>query len=108
MVSLPALRPTDPAPVNLMCLPFIRLLQGQYPRHTLVKQSSQPSETAFSAFNPPKHSQSTSDTHRGVYSKSCIHDGNRRCLIWFTAAVVWFSRALLVGSETVAVMQPVL
>ncbi|XP_056869061.1 uncharacterized protein si:ch73-173p19.1 [Takifugu flavidus] len=39
------------------------LLQGQYPRHRLVKQPSQPSETAFSAFNPPKHSQSTSDTH---------------------------------------------
>ncbi|TNM96518.1 hypothetical protein fugu_016179 [Takifugu bimaculatus] len=36
------------------------LLQGQYPRHRLVKQPSQPSETAFSAFNPPKHSQSTS------------------------------------------------
>uniref|UniRef100_A0A3Q2UK78 Si:ch73-173p19.1 n=1 Tax=Fundulus heteroclitus TaxID=8078 RepID=A0A3Q2UK78_FUNHE len=30
------------------------LLQGQYPRHTLVKQSSQSSENALSAFNPPK------------------------------------------------------
>ncbi|KAI3355383.1 hypothetical protein L3Q82_018218 [Scortum barcoo] len=37
------------------------LLQGQYPRHTLVKQSSQPAETAFSAFNPPKEAASTSD-----------------------------------------------
>ncbi|XP_070841669.1 uncharacterized protein [Chaetodon trifascialis] len=39
------------------------LLQGQYPRHRLVKQSSQPAETAFSAFNPPKEAASTSDTH---------------------------------------------
>ncbi|KAJ8375115.1 hypothetical protein SKAU_G00056950 [Synaphobranchus kaupii] len=30
------------------------LLQGGSPRHKLVKQSSQPLETAFSAFNPPK------------------------------------------------------
>lgn len=30
------------------------LLQGQYPRHRLIKQSPQPAETAFSAFNPPK------------------------------------------------------
>uniref|UniRef100_A0A3Q0SV66 Si:ch73-173p19.1 n=1 Tax=Amphilophus citrinellus TaxID=61819 RepID=A0A3Q0SV66_AMPCI len=30
------------------------LLQGQYPRHTLARQPSQPTETAFSAFNPPK------------------------------------------------------
>ncbi|KAM8731601.1 uncharacterized protein AB9X84_025940 [Acanthopagrus schlegelii] len=37
------------------------LLQGQYPRHKLVKQSSQPPETAFSAFNPPKEAASTSD-----------------------------------------------
>ncbi|XP_035268330.1 uncharacterized protein si:ch73-173p19.1 isoform X1 [Anguilla anguilla] len=29
------------------------LLQGGSPRHKLVKQSSQPLETAFSAFNPP-------------------------------------------------------
>lgn len=36
------------------------LLQGQYPRHKLVKQSSQPTETAFSAFNPPKEAASTS------------------------------------------------
>lgn len=38
------------------------LLQGQYPRHKLVKQSSQPAETAFSAFNPPKEAASTSDS----------------------------------------------
>ncbi|XP_010742474.3 uncharacterized protein si:ch73-173p19.1 [Larimichthys crocea] len=38
------------------------LLQGQYPRHRLVKQSSQPAETAFSAFNPPKEAASTSET----------------------------------------------
>uniref|UniRef100_A0A665VA87 Uncharacterized LOC115060683 n=1 Tax=Echeneis naucrates TaxID=173247 RepID=A0A665VA87_ECHNA len=30
------------------------LLHGQYPRHRLVKQPSQPAETAFSVFNPPK------------------------------------------------------
>ncbi|XP_038153912.1 uncharacterized protein si:ch73-173p19.1 isoform X2 [Cyprinodon tularosa] len=30
------------------------LLQGQFPRHTLVKQSSQSSDTALSAFNPPR------------------------------------------------------
>ncbi|XP_017262114.1 uncharacterized protein si:ch73-173p19.1 [Kryptolebias marmoratus] len=36
------------------------LLQGQHPRHTLVKQSSQPAETAFSAFNPPKEAASAS------------------------------------------------
>ncbi|XP_022051942.2 uncharacterized protein si:ch73-173p19.1 [Acanthochromis polyacanthus] len=39
------------------------LLQGQYPRHKLVKQSSQPAETAFSAFNPPKEAASTSESH---------------------------------------------
>ncbi|XP_040921472.1 uncharacterized protein si:ch73-173p19.1 isoform X2 [Toxotes jaculatrix] len=41
------------------------LLQGQYPRHRLVKQpvSSQPAETAFSAFNPPKEAASTSESH---------------------------------------------
>ncbi|XP_045910362.1 uncharacterized protein si:ch73-173p19.1 isoform X1 [Micropterus dolomieu] len=39
------------------------LLQGQYPRHRLVKHSSQPAETAFSAFNPPKVTASTSETH---------------------------------------------
>uniref|UniRef100_A0A3Q1H5Y9 Uncharacterized protein n=1 Tax=Anabas testudineus TaxID=64144 RepID=A0A3Q1H5Y9_ANATE len=38
------------------------LLQGQYPRHRLVKQSSQPAETAFSAFNPPKEAASTSES----------------------------------------------
>lgn len=38
------------------------LLQGQYPRHRLVKQSSQPAETAFSAFNPPKEAATTSET----------------------------------------------
>uniref|UniRef100_A0A1A8SI23 Uncharacterized protein n=1 Tax=Nothobranchius rachovii TaxID=451742 RepID=A0A1A8SI23_9TELE len=36
------------------------LLQGQYPRHTLAKKSSQPAETAFSAFNLPKEAPSTS------------------------------------------------
>ncbi|CAL9698167.1 unnamed protein product [Knipowitschia caucasica] len=30
------------------------LLQGQSPRHRLTQRSSQPAETAFSAFNPPK------------------------------------------------------
>ncbi|KAM6900148.1 uncharacterized protein FYW49_016694 [Xenentodon cancila] len=39
------------------------LLQGQYPRHRLVKQSPQPTETAFSAFNPPKEGASTSTSH---------------------------------------------
>lgn len=39
------------------------LLQGRFPRHRLVKQSSQPAETAFSAFNPPKEAASTSETH---------------------------------------------
>ncbi|XP_019962910.1 uncharacterized protein [Paralichthys olivaceus] len=39
------------------------LLQGQYPRHRLVKQSSQPAETAFSAFNPPKEAAGTSESH---------------------------------------------
>uniref|UniRef100_A0A667ZRN9 Si:ch73-173p19.1 n=1 Tax=Myripristis murdjan TaxID=586833 RepID=A0A667ZRN9_9TELE len=34
------------------------LLQGQYPRYKLVKQTSQPAETAFSAFNPPKETES--------------------------------------------------
>lgn len=38
------------------------LLQGQHPRHRLVKQSSQPAETAFSAFNPPKESASMSES----------------------------------------------
>ncbi|XP_068437996.1 uncharacterized protein si:ch73-173p19.1 [Clinocottus analis] len=37
------------------------LLQGQYPRHKLVKQSSQPAETAISAFNLPKEAAGTSD-----------------------------------------------
>lgn len=49
---------------KIVCVPFSyadRLLQGQYPRHKLVKQSSQPPETAFSAFNPPKEAASTSD-----------------------------------------------
>ncbi|XP_035980940.1 uncharacterized protein LOC118556204 [Fundulus heteroclitus] len=36
------------------------LIQGQYPRHTLVKQSSQSSENALSAFNPPKGGASSS------------------------------------------------
>ncbi|XP_008394857.1 uncharacterized protein LOC103456832 isoform X1 [Poecilia reticulata] len=36
------------------------LLQGQYPRHTLVKQTSKSSETALSAFNPPKDAASSS------------------------------------------------
>ncbi|XP_048870237.1 uncharacterized protein si:ch73-173p19.1 [Brienomyrus brachyistius] len=33
------------------------LLQGAGPRHKLVRESSQPTETAFSAFNPPKTSE---------------------------------------------------
>ncbi|KAM9712730.1 uncharacterized protein ACNS7B_023178 [Menidia menidia] len=39
------------------------LLQGQYPRHKLVKQASQPAETAFSAFNPPKEAANASTSH---------------------------------------------
>ncbi|XP_054478498.1 uncharacterized protein si:ch73-173p19.1 [Anoplopoma fimbria] len=39
------------------------LLQGQYPRHRLMKQSSQPAETAISAFNPPKDAASTSEAN---------------------------------------------
>lgn len=39
------------------------LLQGQYPRHTLARQPSQPTETAFSAFNPPKEAACTSVSH---------------------------------------------
>ncbi|KAL4001203.1 hypothetical protein ACER0C_006502 [Sarotherodon galilaeus] len=38
------------------------LVQGQYLRHTLVRQSSQPAETAFSAFNPPKEAAHTSES----------------------------------------------
>lgn len=38
------------------------LLQGQFPRHRLVKQSSQPAESAFSAFNPPKDAASSSES----------------------------------------------
>ncbi|XP_051543477.1 uncharacterized protein LOC127434637 isoform X2 [Myxocyprinus asiaticus] len=38
------------------------LLQGGSPRHKLVKQSSQPLETAFSAFNPPKDAQCSSNS----------------------------------------------
>lgn len=48
------------------------LLQGQYPRHTLVKQSSQPTETAFSAFNPPKEAGSSSESHTSpTDSRAC-------------------------------------
>ncbi|XP_074477765.1 uncharacterized protein LOC141759525 [Sebastes fasciatus] len=39
------------------------LLQGQYPRHRLVKQSSQPAATPFAAFNLPKEAAGTSETH---------------------------------------------
>ncbi|XP_062235414.1 uncharacterized protein si:ch73-173p19.1 isoform X1 [Platichthys flesus] len=39
------------------------LLQGQYPRHKLVKQSPQPAENPFSAFNPPKEAAGTSESH---------------------------------------------
>nr|XP_020475406.1 uncharacterized protein LOC109971480 [Monopterus albus]XP_020475407.1 uncharacterized protein LOC109971480 [Monopterus albus] len=39
------------------------LLQGQYPRHTLLKSASQSAETAFSAFNPPKEAAGTSGSH---------------------------------------------
>nr|XP_057916741.1 uncharacterized protein si:ch73-173p19.1 [Doryrhamphus excisus] len=39
------------------------LLQGHdHPRHQLFKQSTQPAEAAFSAFNPPKESASTSES----------------------------------------------
>ncbi|XP_034023049.1 uncharacterized protein si:ch73-173p19.1 isoform X1 [Thalassophryne amazonica] len=37
------------------------LLQGQYPRHTLVNKSPQQAETAFSAFNPPKEAAHSTD-----------------------------------------------
>ncbi|KAF7667984.1 hypothetical protein LDENG_00037520 [Lucifuga dentata] len=50
------------------------LLQGQYPRHKLVKQPSQPAETAFAAFNPPKEAahQSTSESQKiPAGSKDC-------------------------------------
>lgn len=40
--------------------PFKRLLQGQYPRHTLVKKSTASSDPALSAFNPPKDGASSS------------------------------------------------
>nr|XP_033494663.1 uncharacterized protein si:ch73-173p19.1 isoform X2 [Epinephelus lanceolatus] len=40
------------------------LLQGQFPRHRLVKHPSQPAETAFSAFNPPKEAAGTSETQK--------------------------------------------
>ncbi|MFT7809479.1 uncharacterized protein LOC108942405 [Arapaima gigas] len=33
------------------------LLQGGSPRHKLVRHSPQPTETAFSAFNPPKRQE---------------------------------------------------
>ncbi|XP_008306436.1 actin cytoskeleton-regulatory complex protein PAN1-like isoform X2 [Cynoglossus semilaevis] len=36
------------------------LLQGQYPRHSLLKKSNQSAESAISAFNPPKEAASTS------------------------------------------------
>lgn len=36
------------------------LLQGQYPRHTLVKKSTPSSDPALSAFNPPKDAASSS------------------------------------------------
>ncbi|KAG5268465.1 hypothetical protein AALO_G00212890 [Alosa alosa] len=38
------------------------LLQAGSPRHKLVKQPSQPTGTAFSAFNPPKENPSLQDT----------------------------------------------
>ncbi|XP_028290187.1 uncharacterized protein LOC114454149 [Gouania willdenowi] len=36
------------------------LLQGQFPHHRLTMQPSQPAETAFSAFNPPKEAVGSS------------------------------------------------
>lgn len=48
------------------------LLQGQVPRHRLIKQSSQPAETAFSAFNPPKEPANTSGPQKSPSdSKGC-------------------------------------
>ncbi|KAI2648845.1 Dynein regulatory complex subunit 6 [Labeo rohita] len=38
------------------------LIQGGSPRHKLVKQTSGPSETAFSAFNPPKDAVCSNNT----------------------------------------------
>lgn len=54
-----------------------RLLQGQYPRHKLVKRSSQPAETAISAFNLPKDAASTSEhtspsDSRGIVQSSLL------------------------------------
>ncbi|KPP61433.1 hypothetical protein Z043_120468, partial [Scleropages formosus] len=55
------------------------LLQGGSPRHKLVKHSPQAGETAFSAFNPPKHQETPSsmqvqpdheDSGKGVPSLS--------------------------------------
>ncbi|XP_029384565.1 uncharacterized protein LOC115060683 isoform X2 [Echeneis naucrates] len=48
------------------------LLHGQYPRHRLVKQPSQPAETAFSVFNPPKEAASTSESFMSTTeSRAC-------------------------------------
>lgn len=52
-----------------MVLVLSRLLQGGSPRHKLVKQPSQPTGTAFSAFNPPKENPSLQD---------CTQDGPER------------------------------
>ncbi|KAJ8418697.1 hypothetical protein AAFF_G00001960 [Aldrovandia affinis] len=48
------------------------LLQGGSPRHKLVKQPSQPLETAFSAFNPPKDqdTQSTAGSSQALPDNS--------------------------------------
>ncbi|KAM3593406.1 uncharacterized protein V6R79_012311 [Siganus canaliculatus] len=55
------------------------LLQGQHPRHKLVKQSSQPAETAFSAFNPPKDAASTSETQHSTASPSLVLRPSQSC-----------------------------
>ncbi|XP_051538320.1 uncharacterized protein si:ch73-173p19.1 [Myxocyprinus asiaticus] len=48
------------------------LLQGGSPRHKLVKQSSQPLETAFSAFNPPKDALCSSNSQSEATGPSLV------------------------------------
>lgn len=52
---------------TVMTFVLSRLLQGGSPRHKLVKQSSQPTGTAFSAFNPPN-----------PLLQDCTHDSPER------------------------------
>lgn len=70
-ILFPFLKDHSPSVNNFMYIP-LRLLQGEYPRHTLVQRSSQPAETAFAAFNPPKETPSSSGTQTGINTKHCI------------------------------------